>query len=75
MKRPGKYGVTRRAPVPQRSFAYGQNIRLNLRVLSTLIRHFGSLQKDRLITLERAAAVDAEYEFVHRHQQMQSSSA
>ena len=36
-------------------------------VSSTLVRrltrHFGSLQKNRLIALERAAAADAEYEF------------
>jgi hypothetical protein len=50
-------------------------------VPSTLVRrltdHFGSLRKNRLLTLERAAAADAAYAFamVHRHQQMQSSSA
>jgi hypothetical protein len=41
-----------------------------------LTRHFGSLQRNRSITLEREAAADAGYEVAdHSSSQMQSASA
>ena len=55
------YGLrTNSSQTSENSIPYGQNIRPLVRRLT---RHSGSLQKNRLIALERAAAVDVEYEF------------
>jgi hypothetical protein len=50
---------------------------VSLTLIRRLTRHSGSLPKNRLIALERAAAADAEYEFADgsSSEQMQLSSA